>query len=260
MTYSQVRPETHLTRDYLLLGLADVPQVIDLWHDGSDLIEVTLKGGTKIMVHFIDDTLSPGEVRRLLNDNAQARKHSLLLFWADLLLPNDGERYTPDEWMRPLLMLYSDKLYGYDVAYRRPYIFPVYFRRQMGTNIRLITWGETVHFQDITADSAILQTPTLAGSFPFAEFRASAAMSDDDKAKKGSRPPLRPRPLYDDSIRAHFALLGLDESADLDDVKQAYRALARQFHPDLNPTPQATLKMQELNHAYQALLLVLGAA
>ena len=39
--------------------------------------------------------------------------------------------------------------------------------------------------------------------------------------------------------QCHFAVLGLPRSATRDQVKQAYRRLARQWHPDVNASPRA---------------------
>ena len=32
-----------------------------------------------------------------------------------------------------------------------------------------------------------------------------------------------------------YVLLGIEREATLDDIKRAYRRLARRFHPDINP-------------------------
>ena len=48
-----------------------------------------------------------------------------------------------------------------------------------------------------------------------------------------------------------YKVLGLDRNASDEDVKRAYRALAKKYHPDLNPGDQeAARKMQEVNEAY----------
>lgn len=48
-----------------------------------------------------------------------------------------------------------------------------------------------------------------------------------------------------------YKVLGLNRDASDDDVKRAYRALAKKYHPDLNPGDQeAARRMQEVNEAY----------
>jgi preprotein translocase subunit Sec63 len=53
----------------------------------------------------------------------------------------------------------------------------------------------------------------------------------------------------------YYALLGLPTTASAADIRQAYRTLSRQYHPDttLLPGPAATLKFQQLNEAYATL-------
>lgn len=51
-----------------------------------------------------------------------------------------------------------------------------------------------------------------------------------------------------------FEILGLDRSASFDDVKVAYRRLARQYHPDANPgDPDALERFTVLRRAYDRL-------
>jgi tetratricopeptide (TPR) repeat protein len=52
-----------------------------------------------------------------------------------------------------------------------------------------------------------------------------------------------------------YHLLGLDRGASLNDLKTAYRQLARKLHPDLNPQDvDANQRFINLNQAYQILL------
>lgn len=52
-------------------------------------------------------------------------------------------------------------------------------------------------------------------------------------------------------VKDPYKVLGLEPDASDDDVKRAYRRLAKQYHPDLNPGDQeAARKMQEVNDAY----------
>lgn len=50
-----------------------------------------------------------------------------------------------------------------------------------------------------------------------------------------------------------YELLGVPRSASADDIKKAYRKLAKQFHPDTNKDPSAADKFKELSAAYEIL-------
>jgi len=52
----------------------------------------------------------------------------------------------------------------------------------------------------------------------------------------------------------YYKILGVDKSATQDDIKKAYRKLARKHHPDLNPgDKEAEKKFKELNEANEVL-------
>lgn len=49
-----------------------------------------------------------------------------------------------------------------------------------------------------------------------------------------------------------YKILGVDRSASDEEIKQAYRRLAKQYHPDRNPgDAEAAKKMQQINAAYE---------
>jgi curved DNA-binding protein len=52
----------------------------------------------------------------------------------------------------------------------------------------------------------------------------------------------------------YYKVLGLEKSASAEDIKKAYRKLARKYHPDLNPNDkEANRHFQEINEANEAL-------
>src|SRR5712691_7864662 len=54
--------------------------------------------------------------------------------------------------------------------------------------------------------------------------------------------------------RDYYEVLGVSRSASADEVKTAYRKLARKFHPDLNPSDKAAEeRFKELQEAYDVL-------
>lgn len=50
-----------------------------------------------------------------------------------------------------------------------------------------------------------------------------------------------------------YAVLGVNRAADATEIKSAYRRMARQYHPDVNPDPAAAKKFAVLNEAYHVL-------
>ncbi|MFT4071206.1 MAG: J domain-containing protein [Dysgonamonadaceae bacterium] len=52
----------------------------------------------------------------------------------------------------------------------------------------------------------------------------------------------------------YYSILGLNKSASADDIKKAYRKLARKYHPDMNPNDEeAKRKFQQVNEANEVL-------
>jgi hypothetical protein len=52
----------------------------------------------------------------------------------------------------------------------------------------------------------------------------------------------------------YYKILGVDKTASSDDIKKAYRKLARKHHPDVNPGDKAAEeRFKEINEAYQVL-------
>jgi molecular chaperone DnaJ len=53
--------------------------------------------------------------------------------------------------------------------------------------------------------------------------------------------------------RDFYDILGISKGASKDDIKAAYRKLAKQYHPDLNKAPDAEKKFKEVQEAYDIL-------
>lgn len=54
-------------------------------------------------------------------------------------------------------------------------------------------------------------------------------------------------------FKDYYAILGVNKNASQDEIQRAYRKLARQYHPDINKTPEAESAFKDVGEAYEVL-------
>ncbi|MBC7473157.1 MAG: DnaJ domain-containing protein, partial [Candidatus Sericytochromatia bacterium] len=55
------------------------------------------------------------------------------------------------------------------------------------------------------------------------------------------------------SKRDYYEVLGVSKNAGDNDLKSAYRNMAKKHHPDINKTPEAEQTFKEISEAYEVL-------
>src|SRR3954453_13665813 len=55
------------------------------------------------------------------------------------------------------------------------------------------------------------------------------------------------------AFRDYYEVLGVPRDASTEDIRRAYRRLARQYHPDVNKEPGAEERFKEISEAYEVL-------
>ena len=66
---------------------------------------------------------------------------------------------------------------------------------------------------------------------------------------EGAKSPLSPAMEF----RDYYQTLGLQRSASADEIRKAYRRLARKYHPDVSKEPDALERFKQMQEAYEVL-------
>ena len=51
-------------------------------------------------------------------------------------------------------------------------------------------------------------------------------------------------------FKDYYTIMGVARDASRDEIKRAYRSLARKYHPDVSKLPDAEVRFKELGEAY----------
>ncbi|MBC6957173.1 MAG: J domain-containing protein [Chloroflexi bacterium] len=238
----------HLVRQLEASGTATVS------HDGGDNMLVELAGGHNVSIHLIETRIPPYEIRLNLQDNGIAEIHTLFIVWGAMFLPDDGKLFRPDPWMLALVMLYGGKLYAFDVYGKDIRIFPTFFD-PAASGLYRVRYGGDIDVTRLGISESTMVYPELRGTWKIADFEGIVPPRRKHRADH-ARSHRRHHTLK--HVETPWEILGVGRSAKREEVKHAYRKLARHYHPDLNRSPDATRMMQKVNLAYQAMLRELG--
>lgn len=222
----------------------------------SDALLVRPTTGEPIAIYLLESCPMPHEIGQILSQNSEHGVYSLPVLNGDWLAE------PPSELQAVLTMLeivYPHKAYVYTILDGQLSILPVYLNwpddalayyfappiNPANLRCRMV---EVNHWQWAVADFG--PRPPYD---PKEQFRRWQAKYDSGMGGRSNhKRHARPRRVF--AATSHYDMLGVRATASLEEIKQAYRRLARELHPDINPSPEAKHKMQQLNEAYHAIV------
>ncbi len=215
---------------------------VEVTNDSGDLIRVSLESNETVLIYLIENPITLYEIGGIISANTGVGAYTLFILRSDLLLPIQGVRYLPNDWMAALLALHGDKIYAFDAYFGDDlYIFPVYF--EGGEREHGIRHGAAIDATQLIGDTIHTTYPPIAGVWRVANFESESTQPHDAAAVRANI-----------ALSLYYRRLGINETGDRAVIKQAYRRLARKYHPDLTADPQATEQMQQINEAYERIL------
>lgn len=243
-----VRLDTYKASAFLVWQLKHSGAVIH--EDGGDIIHVGLPSGEEVSIHIIESSIPAYEIKNTILYNHANGLHTLFILWADMLLPPEGHVVEVEEWEWPLLALYQEKVWAYDIFGGELFIYPVHYDR-IGP-YREIRYGKTVSMRQLMGMTVEITHPLIKGRWRVATFGEKSA--HQHKHHYATDSEYSPRATPANPLAGFYAVLEVEMDAEMEDIKTAYRRLARKLHPDVNRAPDATAQMQALNEAYRRLM------
>jgi hypothetical protein len=235
-----MRFETIIASQFLVTRL-DYAQVVRDIRDDGDIILLDLHSGERIMLLLVERIMNLDEVQYHFGKNTKEGIHTLFLLWVDMLLPSDGSEYELDDWMSALLSLHRGKIYGYEVAGRDAFFFPIYMKGN--TNKRKVRFGNILNYAAIGASKISTLNPYIFGKWLVGDF--------DHIEQTYRRHNTEQAAVKANQIWAYYDVLGSAYDANIETLKRAYRTLARLYHPDVNEDSDSDERMKQINEAYQ---------
>jgi hypothetical protein len=207
---------------------------------GEDItLRVRMRLGEKVVIYVEDALPSAAVLKARFEKNTFSDLHTLVLLAQDVLPRHGATVDQPSEALRLLAAVYGDKVYAYRSLGHTVVVFPVFF--EAGGRV---IHGAPVDLADLSCDYTLVHSGPLDGVCGIANFDRRYYNAEDSTFH-----PVRVNPL-----QAYYDTLEVACDASAEAVKRAYREKAQQNHPDRDPSPDATLRMQRINEAYQEIM------
>jgi hypothetical protein len=244
--------------------------------------------GTIIHIHLLDTPFKVRQIKKIVGENSRVGIGTLFLVDAKLV-PHDGEKLTPDEGLLALHALFKDKLYTYRVEAGVPHIGQAHFKSFGRGDEREVWYGPDIQIRSLPCYRVWVKVPnSIKGEWLMANFGSDAFWKHGDYTagrdafrqqqrqahtyqatwsnpswngtgskgyKTTDETPKHANghlPLRDAKLDHCYAQLGLQRSATSDEVKAAFRKMARELHPDVSKLPkdEAEHRFKTINEAY----------
>jgi hypothetical protein len=244
-------------------------------------------GGTIIYVHLVDAPFKARQIKKIAGENSRVGIGTLFLVNVKLV-PHDGEKLVPDEGLLAFHALFKDKVYTYRVQAGVPLIGQVHFKSFGRGDEREVWYGPDIQIRSLPCYRVWVKTPnSIKGEWLMANFGSDAFWKHTDYTagrdafghqqrqaytSQGTwsnsnwngggsysytedTPPKQPNghaPVKNATLDRCYAQLGLPRSATSEEVKAAFRKMARELHPDVSKLPkdEAEQRFKTLNEAY----------
>lgn len=249
----------------------------------GDHIDIQTWSGVVIYAYILDEPTKTRTIKRIVQENTRVGIGTLFIVSIDIV-PDDGAQVEPDESLLALHALFKDKLYTYRIEEDgTPKIGQVHFKAR--GSLREVWYGPDITIGHLPSFRIWVNTPSsIKGNWMIANFGTDAFWKEADytigrdafrehlqhraadranfrfwakpgwESASGGNGSTAPNPAAppETELDRSYKQLGLTSGASDDEVKAAFRRLAREYHPDVSDLPkeEAELRFSRLYDAY----------
>lgn len=264
-----MRLESHYARLYIVQELIKTP-FAKIRYEDFDRVVIDLPGGKAAAICIIEREPPLNEILETFREYDALHVHTVFMVMGDMLVPNAGEIFDPPEWLVALHTLQNHKIYAFYSSGNEIYLHEIHLERIGFGTERIVKFMGQIDVRDLGCAFMEVTGPRIGGRWRMADFvpgrgaentRRTFKARLDEEFRRREREEQRSRhgeASPPEEVRGrlliYYRMLGVGTDASWDDIKRAYRDLARQYHPDLNSSLRATEKMQQINAAYAHLM------
>lgn len=240
-----------------------------------------------IHVYLLDEMVKPKVLKKLIGENTRVGIGTVIVINA-ALVPEDGERLIPDEMLVTLHALFKDKIYTYRVEDGVPKLGQVHLKSYGRGDEREVWYGPDLDIKTLPCYRTWIKQPnSIKGEWLIANFGTEAFWKSADytagrsafrqqqrqghthhaawsnagwgefgggggQTEHHNGTAARPSNGAITRLDRSYIQLGLTRGASYDEVKAAFRKLARELHPDVSQLPKAEAehRFKVINEAY----------
>lgn len=270
---------THHWLRQSIRALPSVRAVHLLGEDPADLLIRTWVG-MSVKVYLLDGVPNLRVLKRVLQENTRNYQGTMLIAHHHLM-PPDKTRLMPEDWMHALHELNSERIYTFSPGEES--LGQVHFDYLASKTEREAWHGDPVQFKHLRVLNVSAKFWPIRGNYMMADFGQNPYWKTSEQRAERLRQRWHNRrqhaganfvwgqydagghvggaddaslyKAYVGELERCYAVLGVSMSAPKDDVKAAFRKLARDFHPDVSnlDKAEAEARFREINAAWETI-------
>lgn len=223
-------------------------------HDADFVVETWMN--SRLYVYILDKSIKSRTIKNTLKQNTNASVGTLFII-NSALLPADKETSKLEDWQDDLRVMNGGAIYAYGIVEDKLSIIQVNFSETMHQHV-FNCW----HTTDFPLDTVSVRrrdfNTNIKGTWYIGDIASPQFKRRINKERASQRFHYRTKQTHPidiapaDQLQAAYLALQIEVSAGQDAVKEAFRKMAREYHPDVSnhDKEEAEQRFKEIKSAY----------